>query len=55
MADEIVRTSQERESQQQNSVLEKFENVELFLKRQRLTASLPGSPKPATDGILHII
>ena len=38
-----------------NSVLEKFENVELFEKEQRFTASLPGSPKPATDGVLHTI
>ena len=64
MTDEIVRTSQEGESQQQgfddvqvklNSVLEKFENVELFEKEQKSTASLPGSPKPATDGVLHTI
>ena len=57
MADKIVRTSQEGESQQQgfdnvqvelNSVLEKFENIEFFEKEQK-------SPKPATDGVLHTI
>ena len=64
MADEIVKTSQERELQQQgfdnvqvelNSVLEKFENVELFERELELTASLPGSPKLAMDGVLHKI
>ena len=32
-----------------------FENVELFEKEQRFTALLAGSPKPATDGVLHTI
>ena len=58
MADEIARTSQEEDLQQQgfddvhvklNSVLE---NVELLKNGQRLTASLPGSPKPAVDGVI---
>ena len=64
MAEEIVRTSQEGELQQQgldnvqvelNSVLEKFENVELFEMELKLTASLPGSPKSAMDGVLRKI
>ena len=59
MADEIVRTSQEEDLQQQgfddihvelNSVLK---NVELLEKGHRLTASLPRSPKPAEDGVIR--
>ena len=62
MAEEIVKTSQEGELQQQgldnvqvelNYVFEKLENVELPERGLKLTASLLGSLKLATDGVLH--
>ena len=61
MADEIARTSREKDLQQQgfddihvklNSV---FENVELLKKGHRLMVSLPGSPKPAVDRVVRTI
>ena len=61
MVDKIARTSQEEDLQQQgfddvhvklNSV---FENVELLKKGHRLTVLLPGSPKPAVDGVVQTI
>ena len=59
MAEEMARTSREEDLQQQgfddvhvklNSV---FENVELLKKGHRLTVLLPGSPKPAVDGVIR--
>ena len=36
-----------------NDFVQKFEKISLFEKEQKTTASLPGSPAPALDGVIR--
>ena len=64
MADETSQTREEKMNEQEHvgtlsvdfnsdSLVQKFEEINLFEKEQRTTASLPGSPAPAFDGVIR--